>query len=132
MIRITLLTLLIAYLSVYAWKDWFRSACWLVLLMAVYQHPDMPKSIAGVPGLNHWNFLFMNVLFSWLMNRKNGNLSWDMPRHLNFLLSLYCLFIIIGLVRYLNDYSGITTLVNTFSITAELGMGAVNEYLINC
>lgn len=132
MIRITLLTFLIAFLSVYAWKDWFRSACWLVLLMAIFQHPDMPKSIAGIPGLNHWNFLFVNVVCSWILNRKKQQLQWDLPKHLNFLLLLYSLFIIISVVRYLSDFSGVIELVDTFGGEVTSGSSAINEYLINC
>jgi O-antigen ligase len=131
-IRITLLTLLIAFLSVYAWKDWFRSACWLVLLMAVFQHPDMPKSIAGIPGLNHWNFLFLNVVSSWLLNRKKSKLQWDMPKHINFLLVLYGIFIVISVVRYLSDLSGVIALVDAFGGEVTAGSSAINEYLINC
>ncbi len=100
MIRITLLTLLIAYLSAYAWKDWFRAACWLVLLMAVFEHPDMPKAIAGVPGLNHWNFLFVNTVLSWGSNRKKEKITWEMPRFINTLLFIYAFFIFISVIRY--------------------------------
>jgi len=132
MIRITLLTLLVAYLSVYAWKDWFRGACWLVLLMAIFQHPDMPKAVGGVPGLNHWNFLFLNVIFSWMLNRKKEKLTWEMPSHLNFLMFLYSFFIIVSVIRYLNDPSGVIELVGTFGGSYDLGSSAVNEYLINC
>lgn len=132
MIRLTLLTLLIAFLCVYSWKDWFRGACWLVLLMAIFQHPDMPKSIAGVPGLNHWNFLFLNVVCSWLGNRKREKLVWEMPRHLNYLLFFYSFFILVSVIRYLNDHSGIDELIATFGGSADYGVNAINEYLINC
>lgn len=132
MIRITLLTLLIAYLSVYAWKDWFRGACWLVLLMAIFQHPDMPKSILGIPGLNHWNFMFLNVVSSWLINRKKDKLIWEMPKGINYLLFFYGLFIVISVIRYLNDHSGVDELAATFGVTPNYGITAINEYLINC
>jgi len=132
MIRITLLTLLIAFLSVYAWRDWFRGACWLVLLMAVFQHPDMPKAAFGIAGLNHWNFLFINVVCSWLINRNKGKLAWEMPRHLNILLFFYGFFIFIGVLRYLNDHSGVEQLVTTFDGTIRSSASAINEYLINC
>jgi len=132
LIRITLLTLLIAYLCAFAWKDWFKAACWLVLLMAVFQHPDMPKSIAGIPGLNHWNFLFMNVVMSWFINRKKQRLPWDMPPHLNFLLFLYSFFIILSVIRYLSDPSGIIELGRNFGMSYDLGGAAINEYIINC
>jgi len=132
MIRITLLTLLIAFLSVYAWRDWFRVACWLVLLMAVFQHPDMPKAVLGIPGLNHWNFLFLNVLCSWLVNRKKEKLNWEMPRYLNVLLFFYSFFIFIGVFRYLNDHSGVEQLIATFGGTLSGNVSTINEYLINC
>jgi len=132
MIRITLLSLLILYLSAYAWKDWFRSACWLVLLMAVFQHPDMPKAIGGVAGLNHWNFLFLNVFCSWLLNRKKQRLSWDMPRKINILLFLYGTLIIISVIRYLSDMSGVLELNSLFGVEVLSGTSVINEYLINC
>jgi O-antigen ligase len=132
MIRITLLTFLIAFLSAYAWKDWFKTACWLVLLMSVFQHPDMPKAIGSIPGLNHWNFLFLNVVSSWLINRKNERLQWEMPSHLNLLLFIYSTFIIVSTIRYLSDYSGVEELVNTFGGEITKGANAINEYIINC
>ena len=132
MIRITLLTLLIAYLSAYAWKDWFRSACWLIILMAIFQHPDMPKSVGGVPGLNHWNFLFLNTVLSWLSNRKKEQLTWDMPRFINTLLFIYAIFIIISVMRYFIDHSGVIELYETMGAKAPEGLTAFNEYLINC
>lgn len=132
MIRITLLTLLIGFLSVYAWKDWFRSACWLVLLMAIFQHPDMPKAIANIPGLNHWNFLFLNVVFSWFINRKKEKLNWEMPRALNITLFFYSFFVVLSVIRYLMDHSGVDELILTFGGSANYGVSAINEYLINC
>ncbi|MFT5707578.1 MAG: O-antigen ligase [Oceanospirillaceae bacterium] len=132
MIRITLLTLLVAYLSVYAWKDWFRAACWLVLLMAVFQHPDMPKSIAGIPGLNHWNFLFINTVLSWLLNRKKEMLIWDMPRIINTLLLMYGFFIFISVMRYLYDPSGLIELFERIGAAPPRVINDINEYLFNC
>ena len=132
MIRITLLTLLIAYLSVYAWKDWFRAACWLVLLMSIFQHPDMPKAIGGVPGLNHWNFLFVNTVLSWLSNRKKEKLIWEMPKFINTLLFIYAFFITISVIRYLYDHNGLLELFEVTGSPAPRMMNDINEYLINC
>lgn len=132
MIRLTLLTLLISILSAYAWKDWFRSACWLVVLMAVFQHPDMPKSIANIPGFNHWNFLFLNVFSSWILTRKKQNYSWDMPTNINILLIIYGIVIVVSAIRLLIDNSGIQLLVDTFGGETMGRLSMVNEYLINC
>jgi len=131
-IRITLLTLLIAYLSAYAWKDWFKTACWLVLLMAIFQHPDMPKSVAGIPGLNHWNFLFLNTVFSWLLNRKKQKLNWEMPPFINILLFLYSVFILVSVIRYLSDYQGVQEFMDYYGGTPYIGSKAINEFIINC
>lgn len=132
MIRITLLTLLIAYLSAYAWKDWFRAACWLVLLMSIFQHPDMPKSIGGVPGLNHWNFLFLNTVLSWLANRRKQKLEWELPGIYKVLLFFYSFFIVLSVIRYLGDHSGVDRLAEIYGGRSYLGITAINEYLINC
>ena len=132
MIRITLLTLLIAYLRVYAWKDWFRAICWLVLLMAFFQHPDMPKAIGGVPGLNHWNFLFVNTVLSWLSNRKKEKLTWEMPRIINILLFIYAFFIFTSVTRYLLDHRGIDELFAVLGSPPASTISDINEYLINC
>lgn len=132
MIRITLLTILISILCVYAWKDWFRTACWLVILMAVFQHPDMPKSIANIPGFNHWNVLFLNVFLSWFLTRKNRHYSWDMPSNINVLLIIYGIVIVTSALRLLMDNSGIQLLADTFGGEAMGKFSMINEYLINC
>ena len=88
-IRITILTLLVVGLGVYAWRDWFKALCGLILLMAVIEHPDMPKNIMGIQGLNPWNILMADVLLAWAVTRKREGLVWDMPRHVTFLLLLY-------------------------------------------
>ena len=132
MIRITILTLLIAYLSAYAWKDWFRTACWLVLLMAIFQHPDMPKAVGGVPGLNHWNFLFINTVLSWLSNRKKQKLTWEMPRGIQFLFWCYSFFIFTSVARYFYDNSGVVELFATFGVGPPSKLSDINEYLFNC
>ena len=132
MIRLSLLTLLICYLSVLAWKDWFKSACWLVLLMAVFQHPDMLKSIAGIPGFNHWNFLFLNVTFSWMVNRGKQHLTWEMPVKINLLLFFYGFFIVLSVLRYLNDMSGAVEFNTVYGSEMDSTLSIINEYLINC
>ena len=132
MIRITVLTLLVSYLCVFAWKDWFRAACWLILLMAIFQHPDMPKSVAGIPGLNHWNFLFLNVVLSWLTNRKKQKIVWEMPSNINLLLFFYGFFIVLGVFRYLGDMGGAVELNAFYGSNVDSTVSVINEYLINC
>jgi O-antigen ligase len=102
-IRVTVLYLLIAGLSVYAWKDWFKSLCGLIVLMALIEHEDMPRLLFGIPGLNMWNFLFGVILLAWAASRRREGLSFDMPRHIVLLLGLYLGVIVIGVVRAILD-----------------------------
>ena len=97
------LYILIFSLSVYAWKDWFKSLCGLILLMAVIEHSDMPKSIFGIQGLNMWNILFAVIFLAWVTDRFKRGLNWDMPRHINILLLIYLAVILAGVVRAVFD-----------------------------
>jgi O-antigen ligase len=101
-IRITALYLVVAGLSIYAWKDWFKSLCGLILLMAVFENRNMPRSLFGIPGLNLWNVLFFVVFFAWLAKRRHG-LEWDMPRHVVLSLLLYLGVIAVGVLRAVFD-----------------------------
>jgi len=109
-IRIAALYLFVAGLSVYAWKDWFKSLCGLILLMAVIEHEDMPKAMLGIQGLNMWNVLFAVIFVAWLASRRREGLQWDMPRHVSVLLLLYLGVVVIGFLRavldrsYIQDY----------------------------
>ena len=104
-IRITALFIYVAFLIIYAWKDWFISLCGLILLMAVIEHEDMPKSMFGIQGFNIWNLLMLVILLAWLLSHRREGLTWDMPRHVNILLLLYLGVIIIGWLRAALDRS---------------------------
>jgi O-antigen ligase len=106
-IRVTALYALVGALSIYAWKDWFKSLCGLILLMAVIEHEDMPKTMFGVQGLNMWNVLFLGVFVAWLASRRREGLTWDMPRHINVLLLMYLGVLLVGFLRALLDRSHI-------------------------
>lgn len=103
MIRLSLLYIFCFGLVVYAWKDWYKSLCGLILLMAVLEHPDMPKSLFGVQGLNAWNIIFVSILLSWAVSRREEGLSWDMPRHITILLLLYLSVVLVGFSRMMLD-----------------------------
>jgi O-antigen ligase len=99
MIRLALLFVFLALIIVYSWKDWYKSLCGLILLMAVIEHPDMPKGIFGIQGLNPWNVAFLFIVLAWLFNRHGEGLRWDMPMNLNIMVLLYLAVVIIGFTR---------------------------------
>jgi len=119
-IRITALYIFVAILLVYAWKDWFKSLCGLILLMAVIEHEDMPKSILGIQGLNTWNVLFFGIFLAWLASRRREGIVWDMPRHIIVLLLMYLAVVVVGVLRAVLDRSYIQDYPTKSLISEEL------------
>jgi len=122
MIRLTLLYSFCFFLAVYAWGDWYKSLCGLILLMAVVEHPDFPKSMLGIQGLNLLNVLLLFVVLSWFRNRSHEGLSWDMPRHVSILLLIYLAVVLVSFFRMMTDAE-----FRAHSATGAL----VSEYLVN-
>jgi len=124
MIRLALLWCAVGGLAVYACRDWYRALCGLILLMAVLEHPDMPRVMFGIQGLNPWNVLLGVILLAWAASRRTEGLTWDLPRGVGILLLLYLAVVIIGFARMMADRALLPAEVNT---TAYL----VSEYLVN-
>jgi O-antigen ligase len=122
MTRLTLLWLFVGGVSVYAWRDWYKALCGLTLLTAVIEHPDMPKSLFDVQGLNPWNVAFLSVLLAWAASRRREGLRWDMPRHITVLLLLYLGVVVIGFARMMADPTNLEYLSTGY---------LVGEHLIN-
>ena len=104
-IRLIALYIFVAGLSIYAWKDWFKSLCGLILLMGIFEHEDMPKTLFGIQGLNPWNVLFLVIALAWVASRRREELIWDAPRHISVLLLMYLVVILIGVFRAIFDRS---------------------------
>jgi O-antigen ligase len=119
-IRILLLYVFVTGLSIYAWKDWFRSLCGLILLMAFLEHEDMPKTMYGIQGLNLWNTLFVVIAIAWIVSRRREGLTWDMPAHMGVLLLTYLTIIVVGVLRAVADPSYIQGYPLTKLISEEL------------
>ncbi len=132
MIRLGLLTLFIAFLSVYAWRDWFKALCGLIALMAVVEHPDMPKSLWGIQGLNPWNILLAIVVAAWAKQRAREGLKWDLPGGMVFLLFLYLVIIIVGFIRLASDHSGVDNYVAVRGGELRSFASMLSEFIINC
>ncbi len=103
MIRLTLLIGFISFLCVYVWKDWYKTLCALIVLMAVIQHPDMPTKMMGIQGLNAWNLLMLLIMISWFINSRHEHLTWNPPKSMTILFSIYIIVIISSFVRMIGD-----------------------------
>src|SRR5689334_2726729 len=98
-IRLTLLACYVGFFSIAAFRQWFWSLCALILLMAVIEHPDMPKTIFGIQGLNPWNLLLIAVVAGWARSRAQEGLRFDLPRPVTALLLAYLGVVLVGFVR---------------------------------
>jgi O-antigen ligase len=123
LIRLTALYLFGFGLAAYAWRDWFKALCGLILMMAVIQHPDMPKSLFGIQGLNLWNVVLMSVLLAWLDARRRERLRWDMPRGVTILFLMYMAVVIVSFLRLIPQRD---LLSDDFTLA-----GIVSEYFVN-
>jgi hypothetical protein len=121
-IRVTALYVVVTGLCIYAWKDWFKSLCGLILLMAVIEHEDMPKNLFGIQGFNAWNILFLVIFLAWLSSRRREGLTSDMPRHIIVLLLMYLGVVLVGVLRAILDRSYI----EHYPL-----MSLVSDYIIN-
>ncbi len=124
--RVYLLWIFVVFLCAYAFRDWFKSLCGLILMMAVIEHPDIPKNVANIQGLNPWNVVLLFVGLNWLMQRRSQGLTWDMPKNIRLLLWAYLGVVIVGFVRLMADQRNI--FLQKYDPTP---LGLTSEYFIN-
>jgi len=123
MIRVTLLTAAVLFVGLYCWKDWYKSLCGLVVLMAILEHPDMPRALFGIQGLNLWNLLLLEIILFWIAQRRRERLVGYPPTTFLLLLSASLAVVTIGFVRLMIERQSLST----DSSTA----GFISEYLVN-
>jgi O-antigen ligase len=123
LIRTALVYLYVIGLSGYAiGVDWFKAACGLILLIAVNQHPDMPKNVFGVPGLNPWNLLLASVVLGWALKRRAEGLRFAPPGGMLVLGMGYFAAMGVAFLRMFFDRTNIEYLTTT---------QIINDYFIN-
>lgn len=131
MIRTTVLMLFVAFLSAYAFRDWFKVLCVLVVMVAVVEHPDMPKAMFGVSGANPWNLVLLSVMVSWLIHRRVENLSFDFTPGIKFLLICYAVVFLVGFYRGFTDLAGFNELRYAFGAEPPGRSTVLIDNLIN-
>jgi O-antigen ligase len=111
--RLAALYLVTLALATVAWKDWFRSACGLLVMTALIKHPDYPAEMLGVPGLHPWNFLFAITVLAWLVSQGRKRSRPDLSPHLTVLLLLYLGVVLVGFLRAVSVPGPVTWSVGT-------------------
>ena len=107
MIRTLALFAYILGFSGYAYRNWYLSLCALIILNPINQHPDMPDSILGIPGLSPWNFLLLNVVMAWLLQRGRERARFDPPPLIAALSFCYFTVLMVGWLRMYVDIADI-------------------------
>ncbi|HED16884.1 MAG TPA: O-antigen ligase domain-containing protein [Gammaproteobacteria bacterium] len=129
--RIYLLSLVVLFLVIYSWKDWYKSLCGLIVMMAIVERPDMPRTILGIPGLNPWNILFASILLAFLAARKREGLKWDMPRHIKIYLYIYLLVVLAAFAREFVDLDGMVSFANFMGVEPTTRQSLFFDDVIN-
>ena len=133
MIRTTALWLFIAGVAVYSFKNWYRGALALIALIAVIEHPDFPKSLAGIQGLNPWNILMVFVVIAWINERAREGLTFDMETRVKVLLFIYAFFITLAFLRAASDLGPLISFYRVAGIDdGKSFLGLFSDHIINC
>lgn len=104
MIRYTLLFLFISFICVYSFRDWYKALGYSIILLAVMERPDMPKSFFGVGGLSPYNIVMLFILMGWMLQKSKENLRWPTLPKVNKLLVLYMAIVFFSSIRMMLDY----------------------------
>jgi O-antigen ligase len=102
-VRIFILYIVVSGLLIYSLRDWFKCLCALIVMTAVAEHPDMPRSLFHIPGLNVWNALFLAVFAGWLLSYDKERRSFDAPPAFAVLGTIYALIVIVASIRLVVD-----------------------------
>lgn len=127
-IRILILVLVLVALAIYAWRNWFVSLCGLIILTAVMGHPDMPKNIMGIQGLNPWNMLLAAILVPWYLQTRQSGIRSDLPKFAKFLFFTYVAIVIVAYLRAAIDMKSFPDRVEGGRISFSY---LTSDYLVN-
>jgi O-antigen ligase len=130
MIRYSLLWMFVSGVMAYAWRDWVKALCVLVLLLGVLERPDMPKQIFGIQGLNPFNLTLAGILAAWVSQALRERPRWDIPRSLTLLFALYLSVMALSTARMLIDPSYLV-IWHSPDFEAYSRTGLIAEFLIN-
>ena len=121
-IRVLFCLLLVLGFSCYSYRDWFISLCAATVLMAFVKHPDMPRGLFGIPGLNLWNILIVNVIAGWRKARQFEEPRDPIPKSFKIALFLYFTVVTVSFVRFF---------LNPTSYYSGTKLDIVLDYFIN-
>ncbi len=113
---------IIVAIALYAWRDWFVSACALVVLAAFMKHSDMPRTLGEIPGTNPWDLLFVAVMAAWIITRRKNPAAGLCPRYVAVVSGLFAVMMLVTFIRGAADLG---------PFQAAGISGFTTEYLLN-
>jgi O-antigen ligase len=122
-IRLTFLSAVVVLVGLYAWKDWYKSLCGLIVLMAFLEHHDMPRTMFGIQGLNPWNILLLVIILAWMTQGNPEGVVRHPPHTFVVLLIAFLAVVITAFARLMLDRQAFPTDDSTASL--------ISEYLVN-
>lgn len=130
MIRYSLLAMVITFICVYGFRDWFKALCLLIPLIAVLERPDMPRSIMGISGLNPYNIALAFIMLAFLLDKtKLGKVRFP-PMIVGLSLSFGAVFAF-SFYRGITDLDGLHELMD-FARRPRFSMTSIAiDYMIN-
>ncbi len=103
MIRYTLLWLLVSFVCVYSFKDWFKALCLALPLLAFLERPDMPRAILDISGANPFNLMLGFILLGLASQKAKENLRWPVDKTVTRLMIAYAIILAISTFRGMMD-----------------------------
>src|SRR5438093_11627553 len=103
MIRVILLCVVFFVVALYAWKDWYKSLCALIVLMAFLGHRDVPRTMFGIEGLNPWHMVLLVIILARLAQSRREGLPGYLPRTFVLLLIAFLAVLTTAFVRLMFD-----------------------------
>ena len=132
MLRLSLLTIFITFFCLYSFKDWYKSLCVLIAFLSIVEHPDVPKTIMGIQGLNPWNILFFFVLLGFMFRgREDREYDLTIPTNVKLFFGLYIGFCLIAYLRMTGDISRLAEWNEYAGEAAPTPLGLLSEHIIN-
>lgn len=128
--RVYLFWAFFSFIAVYAWRDWFRAACLLLLAMAIVERPDIPRTLLGITGLSPWNIAGLSTLAAFTFMRSKEQHA-KLDGLTRALVAVYGLVILVAFAREITDVGGIIEFALRFGGEPPTRFGIFIDHFFN-
>lgn len=122
-IRQIVLMVLVLCICAYAFRDWFLSLAALIMMTVLTQNDDMPRTMAGIQGLNPWNFTLAITTLCWAIDRIRFPRPLGIPKFAALVTVFYIVVVFVNYIRVATDIGSMPPeypINNFMDVTTEL------------